>query len=276
MSVEHGDARIQHFFPIRAQSMNGQHAVETGSGFGPCVHEIGPAVVIPQGTGVDPALGLLHQLGRIPGPGRIFTLDHKNAQIRIAVIDPVLVPVKTQTGRPDAVAVLYLVIARRRQPLQCMADDLPVDQVARVQHRQTGYMVETGGDQVEIIADSNDIRIGIVGKEDGIGIVRYVLLYRQKNLHQNHAGRGAQRPPCKRAGEIPAIRRRRSAASRGAQPRPCVVTCMAHAAQRRSDGVMILSLTAVRVCRPDAESNSPTGRKAENLPECPTAHRRAD
>ena len=51
-----------------------------------------------------------------------------------------------------------------------MIDDRPVHQIARMQDRQSRRAVEAGCGEIEIIADADHIRIGIIREQNRIAI----------------------------------------------------------------------------------------------------------
>ena len=86
--------------------------------------------------------------------------------------DPELPVVLADRRRPDTFAVARLVedAARIGEILQRVVDDCPVDQVPRMQDRQTGGAVETTRNEIEVISIANHVRIRVVGAEDRIAI----------------------------------------------------------------------------------------------------------
>ena len=71
---------------------------------------------------------------------------------------------------PDAFSVLRFVEGIVRVLLKCMTYYCPVHQVFRVQNRQTGDAGEARGSHIIIIADTNNVRVGIIRVKDGIFI----------------------------------------------------------------------------------------------------------
>jgi hypothetical protein len=59
----------------------------------------------------------------------------------------------------------------RRQTLECMTNDFPVDEISGVQDRKTGNAVETGSGEIKVIANPDHIRIGVVSMNDRILII---------------------------------------------------------------------------------------------------------
>jgi len=84
--------------------------------------------------------------------------------------DPELAAVKTDRRRPDAAAGLDVAIARVGHVRDPVVDERPVDEIARMQNRQSRRAVEAGGDQPEIVAVPDHVRIGIVGVDDWIAV----------------------------------------------------------------------------------------------------------
>ena len=78
---------------------------------------------------------------------------------------------KANARRPCSVAVLRCPVdVYRRLALESMTDQLPMHKIFGVQNRQPGNSIETRRNQIKVVIDSNDIRVGIVGVENGIVI----------------------------------------------------------------------------------------------------------
>ena len=73
----------------------------------------------------------------------------------------------------------------RNLPLEYMIDDLPVDHVFWMQHRNPGHTIETGGHHVKIIAYPYHIRIWVIGVNDGI-VVSFILAVQVGQTGKKH------------------------------------------------------------------------------------------
>jgi hypothetical protein len=49
-----------------------------------------------------------------------------------------------------------------------VVDERPVDEIARVENRQTGDVAETRGGEPIVVTDADGIGVGVVGEEDRI------------------------------------------------------------------------------------------------------------
>ncbi len=132
--------------------------------------EIGVAIIIPEGAGVDPAGGLGDAVERFPRAGGVFGFGHEDAAVRVAEENVELAIVKADGRRPDAAAVDGVFHEVAVVVLDGVADEGPVDEVFGVEDGQAGETGEAAGGEVIVVADAADIRIGVVGEDNGIGV----------------------------------------------------------------------------------------------------------
>ena len=91
---------------VGAHPVDDENALDPGPAAGKSVYEIRIAVVVPEWARVDPALGGLDEQRPGPFTGWILCLRHKNAEVRIAVINVEFAVVVPDRRSPDAAAVL--------------------------------------------------------------------------------------------------------------------------------------------------------------------------
>ncbi len=168
--INHDAAFAEDARPVGRHGTDVQFVPYARAGFGIGVHQIGLAVVVPERAGVDPAPGFLHEVRFAPLAGGILRRGQVNALVGHGEEDPEFAGVKPDRRRPHAAARLHLPIPRMRHIFDGVIDDRPVDQVARVEDWQPGRAVEAGGGQIEIVAVPDDIRIGIIGVQDGVAV----------------------------------------------------------------------------------------------------------
>ena len=94
--VEDGGGVGGHFADV-------EHVVAS-SGAGTCegVDEVGVAVVVPEGAGVDPAFGLFHADDGGPVAGGILGFGHEDSEVGVSEDDVVGAVVVAEGGGPDA------------------------------------------------------------------------------------------------------------------------------------------------------------------------------
>ena len=166
------DAVVEEAPAVRAHLVEDQ-----GSRAEDAVDEVRAAVVVPEGRGVLPAADRLHRHRLRPGPARARRVPHEEAVVRRADEDVELAVVVPQRGRPRPLGVaVHLVVLRVHvEPREDLADDLPVDEVARVQHLHADE-VEVRGDEVEVVADADHVGVGVVGLQDGVAVAAVALV----------------------------------------------------------------------------------------------------
>ncbi len=81
-------------------------ALDTGAAACISVGQIGFAVLVPEGAGVDDAFGGIDEHEGFPRTGGIFGLGHEDAQVGVAVVDVKLSVVIAYGRSPDGVAVV--------------------------------------------------------------------------------------------------------------------------------------------------------------------------
>src|SRR5882672_12523601 len=106
MSIKDDFAFVQNFFTVGAYPIDGQDTVNSGAAFGPGMHQISIAVIVPKRAGIDPAFGFSHMDQRFPGAGGVLSLGHEDAPVRVTKVNKVFAIVIPNAGRPNTVAVL--------------------------------------------------------------------------------------------------------------------------------------------------------------------------
>ena len=169
--VEHQRTIVQQAGSIRIHAAYQQRASHGRTAGGEGVHEVGLAVVVPERTGIDPALSAFDQQRRAPGTGGGFGLHHVDAEIGIGIEDVDFAVVAADGGRPGAVAVSRPVVdVERRLGGEGVSDQFPVHQVFGMEDRQARHGVEAGRGEVVVLADAEHVGVGVIGVQDGIAI----------------------------------------------------------------------------------------------------------
>ena len=121
------------------------HAVESGSRSRPSVGKIHLPVLIPQRCGVYYPFPLLDHDRFAPFPLGIVGLDHENPEIRIPPVNIINTFPLPDTWRPYPLAMPGGGIIKngRRHCVDCIINQLPINQVGRFQDWQTGSALET-------------------------------------------------------------------------------------------------------------------------------------
>ena len=73
-------------------------------------------------------------------------------------------------------AVAQLILRPGIEPRHDMAEQPPVHQIARMQQRQPRCIGEGGGDEIIVLADADDVGIGIVGEQDRVAVGAVALI----------------------------------------------------------------------------------------------------
>ena len=159
------DALVQQFPAVR-----GHPVQDDGTGALEAVAEVGLAVLIPEGAGVFPAGNSLDAVQGRPGPGRIFRRAHEQALVRRAEIHPEAAVVPADAGRPGASGVMRILLpsGEVEAPVD-LGDEPPADQVLGLQDLHA-HKMKIGGDHIVRTAHADDVRIGIVGRQDRIAV----------------------------------------------------------------------------------------------------------
>src|SRR4030095_7625849 len=180
-TIKHHLTIVQNPGAILTHLVDSQDALNAGATVGPGMNEIGVAVVIPKRTGIDPTLGASNQKWRRPRTGRIASLGQVDSIVRIGKENIEIALVIADCGRPNTIAVLGL---GEDVPwslvLEGVGDDAPVDEISGVENRETRSGIEARRSQVEIAANSNDVRIRIVSIDDGV-LVGAIAVVRHPN-----------------------------------------------------------------------------------------------
>ena len=96
--------------------------------------------------------------------------DPENTLIRHGKEYPEFSGMIPQSWCPNSAARLHLRVAWMRQLGECMAYELPVDEVSRMQNRQPWDAIKAGGSQVKIPSHPDDIRVRVIRVKDGVAI----------------------------------------------------------------------------------------------------------
>jgi hypothetical protein len=190
---------------IGIERQQGQGAVGADRGA-----EIGGAVIVEEQGGVE---GFAVELRIGPWP-----LDTRRA------IDAGLVPhrrdrdveqaaMMAQAGGVETLAIGVAageVIARIAvQPVDHMGGDAPVHQILRMEDGDAGRVGEGRGDEVEIVADADDVGIGIIGEQHRVAIGAIALVgpphLRRQGGGKDETGGERQRGAEAEAGGHPAV-----------------------------------------------------------------------
>jgi hypothetical protein len=81
-----------------------------------------------------------------------------------------LAGVIAEAGGPATFSVAREVVARGLLFRQCVTNDAPVDEIFGVQDGESGSALEAGGGHVVVVADADDVGVGVVGVNDRIAI----------------------------------------------------------------------------------------------------------
>ena len=145
VAIEHNPPLVDGLGAVWGKLDDCQNAIHPSARMGEGMDHVNLAIVVPQGAGVDIAVGLLYQHWLRPFLSRVLGAYHVDASVGIAPVDVVPAIVKPERGGPNAVAMLRLVEGIVIQSRQRVVDDLPVHQVARMENRQSRRTVEGGG-----------------------------------------------------------------------------------------------------------------------------------
>jgi hypothetical protein len=108
------------------------------------------AVVVPKGTGIFPAGARKDGGRRTPWAGHSGCSGDKYAFVRRGEVNVKQTIVGTNGGGPDSTSVAgatsHIVFGRQIDARECMAHELPMNEIARVQYRNARNEVKTGSD----------------------------------------------------------------------------------------------------------------------------------
>ena len=149
---------VQHREPVIAHPVDIKHVVHSHPAGRQPVDKPGAAVLHEQRAGIDPSHHVLHIVEVPPSRGIPGGKVHQPL-IRQADIDmEESVPV-SDAGGPGSLFVGGNIIGREGQPFRRVADQLPVDQIPGVQHRDSRQIGKGRGDHVEILPHPDHVRI---------------------------------------------------------------------------------------------------------------------
>ena len=178
IAVEHDDGLSDCLSPIGRKFTHRQHGGETRAAVGPPVDKVAPSVVIPKRCSVDIAFTTDDTDGFLPFPLRVLCFHHIHAEVRVTPIDVIPSVMIADRRRPHPVAVTWC--AKMLHHLfvafiefgQRITDDFPVDQIFRVEDRQSWHTLERGCCEVIVITGSPDthIRVAVVCIDDWVGV----------------------------------------------------------------------------------------------------------
>src|SRR5581483_9511577 len=60
--------------------------------------------------------------------------------------------------------------------LEAVSDELPTHQISRVQDGKSGNSVEARGRHVEVVADPNHVRVGVVGVQNRVAVAAVAVI----------------------------------------------------------------------------------------------------
>ena len=178
IAIKHDDGLSDSLGAIGRHLANGEHGGKLRARIGPSVDQIATAIVVPQRSGVDIALATNDTDWLFPLASGILRLDHIYTIVGVAPIDVVPPLMIADAGCPHASAMLGRAemmeqrIVALIEILQGIAHDFPVDQVLRVQDRQSRGALERGSRHVIILARGSyaDIRVGVIGINHWVGV----------------------------------------------------------------------------------------------------------
>lgn len=134
-SVNNDPAVIQQPGCIRRHFKNLQLVFHPAAAESESVNQPGSSIIVPERTRVYPAGGSVQAIGFAPLASRIPGVGNKNTLVGQTVENPEQAPMETNGGRPNPLSRLNAIVFRRRQAFNNMVNDLPVDEIARVEKR---------------------------------------------------------------------------------------------------------------------------------------------
>ena len=177
---------------VRAHGEDAQPALEADAALGIAMHHPGPAVVIPEGAGVNQALAGKHQHGLLPRSQGILRAHHVDALVRHAVVD-VELPVMEADGRgPHALGVPGRAVVAVGDGLERVIHQLPVHQILAGEDGQAGGVVERGGGHVVGVAHADGVRIGVVAEDHRIAVGTVAVVGKPQLVHYSSTSCAAE------------------------------------------------------------------------------------
>ena len=147
---------------------------------GPCsplaATEIGLSVVVPQRARVFPFLDATDEVQRFPRTAGGGRRRHIQPFVGSAEINVETAVVKADGRSPRASGIVAVVVpAGFVEATVDLADVSPVDHIVGLQHLHS-YEVEVGGHHVELLAHADDVGVGEVGIQHGVGVGAVALV----------------------------------------------------------------------------------------------------
>ena len=131
--------------------------------------DISLPILIPERTGIFPTTGTLHTMQRRPGAGRICGGRHKQTVIRHTDEHPEFPVMIAQSRRPATVAITFhFRKAGIVDTIVYLTDNGPVNHIFGFENRYS-HKMELRTDHIIFISHPDNIRIGIVAIQDGVG-----------------------------------------------------------------------------------------------------------
>lgn len=130
MSVENQHLILNNCSALFVHFVDNQYAVYSGSAGSKGMYKIYPAVIIPEGAGINKPFPGFDQNRLVPFACRILCLNHVNSKVRITIINIEFSLMVSKTGSPNPVSMLgYAEMILRCQFSKSMSYDLPVNKI---------------------------------------------------------------------------------------------------------------------------------------------------
>ena len=171
VAVENHYAVANQFGSFRIHAVDENDTFHTSATSGQSINEVGFSIVVPKWRRIDQTFSSLHQQWFRPRTSRIGCFYHVNSKIRIGIINVKFVFMVANAGRPNTAAMLnFAEHIKRRLLRKCITNQVPVDQIARMQNGQARNTIKRRSCHVIIVAHANRIRIGIIGVQHRVGV----------------------------------------------------------------------------------------------------------
>ena len=171
-----------------------EYALKPSSGACVAVAYVCSTVLVPKWAGVYYSLRFVYEYRRVPLSGRVGSLHHEYAVVRIAPIDVELAVMVAYGGCPHSVSmpwavecVVYEYSSVRHccrggclsafvglggyYAVKCVAYDGPVYQIAGVQDREARHAIERRGGHIVVVTNSTQVGVGIVRIQDRVLVI---------------------------------------------------------------------------------------------------------
>ncbi len=166
------------------------------------VDEIG-LVAVPKQRRIDAVERKPYRIG--PRPGRVLGGDDEIAPAAHAGIDDVIQAVVIgNVRRVNAVGYLAAGKIELPRPVDGIGDLRPTDQIPRMENRQAGEMGKGRIDQIIVLVDPKDRRVGVIPRQNRVAVLFFARLRRflrptgiGKPLEPDGAGDGRDRTDTK-------------------------------------------------------------------------------